>query len=36
LYMEATENFPFSCRFQRNSSCLVCSWMFAKQSSKAF
>jgi hypothetical protein len=36
LYMEATKKIPFSFRFQRNSSCLFCSWMFAKHWSKAF
>jgi hypothetical protein len=34
--MKATENFPFLYRFQRNSSCLFCNWMFAKRSSNAF
>jgi hypothetical protein len=36
LYMDATENIPFSCRFQRNSSCSSCNWMFAKRWSKTF
>jgi hypothetical protein len=30
LYIEVTKNLPFSCRFQRNSSCPVYSWILAK------
>jgi hypothetical protein len=36
LYMDATKNLPFSCRFEQNSSCLVCRWIFAKHRSKTF
>jgi hypothetical protein len=31
LYIEATENLPFLCKFQWNSSCPGCSWICAKR-----